>query len=74
MKAKNGYNIHDVICFTVLEQDKLKLDIKMNILLSMSRLNKDQGISRTDLKYLDITSYYKYMEIQPYYSCSYNSK
>lgn len=49
--------------FTALEQDKNKLDIKMNILLSMSRLASDYGRSRTDLQELDITFYYKYLEI-----------
>lgn len=56
-----------MVGFTALEQDRTKLDIKMNILLSMSRLGKDYGKSRTDLKELDITNYYKYLEIEPYY-------
>ena len=38
----------------------------------MSRLGKDYGKSRTDLKELDITNYYKYLEIEPYYGS--NSK
>lgn len=49
--------------FTALEQDRSKIDIKMNILLSMSRLGKDYGRSRMDVRELDITNYYKYLEI-----------
>ena len=39
----------------------------MNILLSMSRLTHDEGRSRLDIKSLDISAYYKFMEIEPYY-------
>lgn len=66
-KDNSPFSIKDVLGFTALEQDKNKLDIKMNILLSMSRLGRDFGKSRTDLRELDITYYYKYLEIEPYY-------
>lgn len=39
----------------------------MNILLSMVRIGKDYGKVRSDLIELDITNYYKFMEISPYY-------
>lgn len=64
---RNSTSINEIIGFTALEQEKNKLDIKMNILLSMSRIGKDFGRARNDMHELDITNYYKYLEIQPYY-------
>lgn len=40
----------------------------MNILLSMMRLTHDCGKCRGDIRRIDITLFYKYMEIEPYYS------
>lgn len=62
-KERGSLSISNLTCFTVREQDNNKLDLRMNILLSMSRLTHDEGRSRLDLKALDITSYYKFMEI-----------
>jgi hypothetical protein len=39
----------------------------MNILLSYSRPHHDQTHSRTDMEALDISNYYKYLELEPYY-------
>lgn len=39
----------------------------MDVLLSMSRLYKDYGKSRSDIKELDMAAYYQTIEIEPYY-------
>jgi hypothetical protein len=65
--ARGGGGADDIVGFASFEHDKNKVDIKMNILLSMSRLYRDFGKSRADVQLLDITAYYKYLEIEPYY-------
>ena len=67
IKVKSKANNNNIVCFCSREQDKNRTDLKMNILLSMMRLPFDVGKSRADLRNLDITLYYKYIEIEPYY-------
>ena len=39
--SRHSHKINQIVCFTAREQDNNKLDLKMNILLSMSRLPHD---------------------------------
>jgi len=71
-KSNATLDVNKIVGFSSFEADRNKFDIKMNILLSFSRLSRDYGRSRSDLLELDITNYYKYLEIEPYYGFNSN--